>query len=65
MSVALLGSNDLAAVPGCHTASDLQHLDITAARPMWLQADGEVLGQVTRVTYQHRPAALRVVFGAC
>ena len=40
---------------------DLQHLVIEHERPFPYQLDGDYLGEVTRLTFQHEPDALRLV----
>ena len=40
---------------------DLQHLEIEHERPFPYQLDGDYLGEVTRLTFQHEAEALRLV----
>ena len=65
LGAALLTSSDLARLPSVWTSSDLPRLELYCDTPLWLQADGEVLGQVTQVAFDHVRAALTVVCGKC
>jgi diacylglycerol kinase family enzyme len=46
---------------GVYAAGDRPTVDLTADRPMWIQVDGEAVGQVTAATFRHMPAALSIV----
>ena len=55
---------NLAADPTVIVGHDLPAIDLVTDRPMWLQADGEALGQTTSVRLSHHNAALRVLSAA-
>lgn len=65
LAAALLRSGDLGSLPGVLALADQAAVQVTTQRPVWLQADGEVLGQVRQVAFRHDPKGVRLVLAGC